>query len=60
VFTSERARAAALDDELLDPARASVVEPGRERDLIEVYDATCDVPASSARVLGVVFGPGTE
>ena len=60
VFTSERARAAALDDELLEPARASVVEPGHERDLIEVYDATCDAPASSARVLGVVFQPETE
>lgn len=57
VFPTERARAAAIADELLEPERASVVAPGQERELVDVYEATCDAVASSARVLGAILRP---
>ena len=57
VFQSERARAAAIADELLEPERASLVAPGHERELLEIYDATCDAPANPARAVGAILEP---
>jgi GT2 family glycosyltransferase len=57
VFASEQARAVALGDGLVEPARASVVAAGQEHELLKVYGATCDAPANPARMRAARLAP---
>ncbi len=57
VFGSERERAAAIRDGLVEPERASVVAAGHERELLKIYAATCDAAMNPARRLTATLAP---